>query len=164
MYNLLLRFIYLFAHIPLMGYKKRQNWILAQKNIFKNLKTNNKECIWIHCSSLGEYEYIKPLIPSLQQINPLITITFFSPSGYENFKDFDLINQISYLPFDLKEKVVKFINIINPMMVIISKNEIWPNMISYLEQKKIPRFLIGFKIKKEKIDNWFIKKYYSLLE
>jgi len=46
------------------------------------------------------------------------------------------------------------------MMVIISKNEIWPNMIDYLEEKKIPRFLIGYKIKNEKLNNWLIKKYY----
>ena len=161
MYNLILRFIFLFIRIPLMGYKKRQKWILAQKNLFKTLNPNKEQCIWIHCSSLGEYEYIKPLIPDLKKINPLIKITFFSPSGYENFKDFDLVNQILYLPFDIKEKVVKFIKTINPIMVIVSKNEIWPNMINYLDQKKIPLFLIGFKIKKEKLKNWFIKKYYS---
>ena len=160
MYNFLLRCIYLFIRIPLMGYNKRQNWILAQKNLFNNLKKTQETCIWIHCSSLGEYEYIKPLITELKKINPLITITFFSPSGYENFKDFDLIDQITYLPFDIKNNIIKFTNTINPMMVIISKNEIWPNMIDYLEEKKIPRFLIGYKIKNEKLNNWLIKKYY----
>ena len=160
MYNLLLRFIYLYIHIPWTGHNNRNKWLLAQKNIFKSLKINKEKCIWIHCASLGEYEYVKPLIPELKRINPLITITFFSPSGYENFKDFDLIDQISYLPFDIKRNIVKFTNTINPMMVLVAKNEIWPNMINCLEQKKIPLFLIGFKIKKDKIKNWLIKKYY----
>ena len=160
MYNLLLRLIYLYVHLPFTGSRNRKKWLLEQKKIFKNLIYNKNKSIWIHCSSLGEYEHIKPLIPELKKINPLITTTFFSPSGYENFKDFHLTNQVLYLPFDLKENMSKFIKAINPMMVIVSKNEIWPNMMKILKNKNTPCFLIGFKIKKSKLKNWLIKRYY----
>ena len=135
MYNLLLRLMYLYLHLPFIGSRNRRTWLLEQKKIFKNLISNKKKSIWIHCSSLGEYEQIKPLIPELKKINPLITTTFFSPSGYENFKDFHLTNHLLYLPFDLEENMSKFIKAINPMMVIVSKNEIWPNMMKILKNK-----------------------------
>jgi len=161
MYDLLLRIIYLLLHLPFIGSRNKKTWLLEQKKIFKKLIRNQEKAIWIHCASLGEYEQVKPLIPGLKNINPLIIITFFSPSGYMQFKDYNLINQIYYLPFDFKNKMTRFIDSINPEMVIISKNEIWPNMLSCLENGNIPVFLIGLKCKISKTNNWFHRLYYK---
>ena len=92
MYNLILRLIYVLLHITPI--KKYRTWISEQKKIFQKFKKNDAKVIWIHCASLGEYEQIKAFIPKLKEINPIINITFFSASGYVNFKDFDLISQI----------------------------------------------------------------------
>jgi 3-deoxy-D-manno-octulosonic-acid transferase len=159
MYDILLKLVYLILHlIPSKKYKK---WRLAQKQLFKTFKPNKKKVIWIHCASLGEYEHIKALIPELQKINPLINITFFSPSGYDYFYDIHLIKQKSYLPLDTKENIKSFIKIMNPMMVIISKNDIWPNMVTYLQAYNIPSYSVGSKLNSKKIKNWFVKKYYK---
>tara|TARA_Y100001968_G_C19438618_1_gene761237 strand:- start:386 stop:1597 length:1212 start_codon:yes stop_codon:yes gene_type:complete len=160
MYNLLLRVIYLLLNLPFIGNRNQAIWLLQQKKIFNNIVSNEKPTIWIHCASLGEYEQIKPLIPELKKINPHITITFFSPSGYSQFKDYDLINQIYYLPLDLKENMTRFIKNINPEIVIVAKNEIWPNMLSLLETHNIPSFLIGFKAKDDKINSWIHGLFY----
>ena len=161
MYHILLIIIYFLSFFAIIYPKKYKVWFLEQKKIFKNFKPNVKKTIWIHCSSLGEYEQIKALIIPLKKINTHINITFFSPSGYKYFKDFDTVEQISYLPLDLKYRMRKFIDLINPMMVIIAKNDVWPNMITCLSDKKIPLYLIGCKIKSQKTNNWLSKYYYK---
>mgnify|MGYP001304797660 CR=1 FL=1 len=159
MYNILLKLIYLILYLnPNEKYKK---WRFAQKQIFEKFKPNKKKVIWIHCASLGEYEHIKALIPELQKINPLINITFFSPSGYHHFQNFDLIQQKSYLPLDTKDNMKSFIHIMNPMMVIISKNDVWPNMVTCLKEYNIPSYSIGCKLHSKKTKNWFVRKYYK---
>lgn len=140
--------------------KKYTHWILEQRQLFRKLKKYKNNTIWIHCSSLGEYEYIKPLISKIQKDRP-IHLTFFSPSGYRNFKDFQLVNTMSYLPWDLKSRMHTFIRYINPKLVIISKNDIWPNMIRSLSKKNIPIYLVGLKINPVKINNWSLKYYYK---
>ena len=162
MYNILLRFIYLLSYVNFIYPKRYRDWFVEQKKIFNKLKRNVNPVIWLHCSSVGEYEQLKPLIPGLKKINQQITITFFSKSGYENFKDYDLISQVSYLPIDIKSKMIKFISLVNPMMVIISKNDIWPNMIHCLKRKNIPLYLVGCKLNQNKINNILTRKYYKI--
>ncbi|MAZ58501.1 MAG: hypothetical protein CMP56_03740 [Flavobacteriales bacterium] len=159
MYDILLKLGFLILHlIPGEKYKK---WRLAQKQLFDKFKLNKKKVIWIHCASLGEYEHIKPLISELQKINPVMNITFFSPAGYHHFHDVNLIKQKSYLPLDTRENMKSFIRVMNPMMVIIAKNDIWPNMVTYLKESNIPLYSIGSKIHRKKTRNWLIRKYYK---
>ncbi|MBF25344.1 MAG: hypothetical protein CMP49_02355 [Flavobacteriales bacterium] len=160
-YNIILKLISLLTFFKFLYPNKYRKWIVEQNNIFIKFKKNTIKPIWIHCSSLGEYEEIKILIPELKKINSNINITFFSLSGYQNFKDYHLINQISCLPFDSKSNMKKFINLINPMMVIIAKNDIWPNMITYLNKKNIPSYVIGFKLNENKQHNWLTNIYYE---
>ena len=165
MYNLTLHFLYLLSSFRAFFYSKNRQWINAQNTLFKNIKINYEDVIWVHCSSVGEYQTIKPLIPKLKSINPRIHITFFSPSGYNCFQDQNLIHQVSYLPIDIYSKMKKFIQIINPMIVIVVKNDIWPNMITILNHKKIPVYLMGLKLNSRKtkyyINQLFYKKYIS---
>jgi len=161
-YNILLKCISYLSIFKFIYPKKYKNWFIQQKHIFNKLKKNKDRSIWIHCSSLGEYEHIKPLITHLKKINNNINITFFSDSGYINFKDFKLVNQISYLPLDTKSNMEKFIFQINPAIVIISKNDIWPNMITCIKNNNIPLYIVGFKMNKKKIKSWLMSKYYAL--
>ena len=160
-YNIVLKFISWLSVFKFMYPKKYKTWFMEQEKIFINLKKNDKKSIWIHCASLGEYEQIKPLIPDLKTINTNINITFFSSSGYLNFTDFKLINQISYLPVDTKSNMCKFIENMNPMIVLISRQDIWPNMITYLYDHKIPLYLVGCKLRQNKINNWLFRTYYE---
>tara|TARA_B100000530_G_scaffold333862_1_gene282650 strand:- start:905 stop:2143 length:1239 start_codon:yes stop_codon:yes gene_type:complete len=160
-YNIILKLISLLSVFKFIYPKKYRNWFLGQEKIFVNFKKNDQKSIWIHCASLGEYEQIKPLIPALKIINKNINITFFSSSGYLNFTDFKLINQISYLPLDTKFNMDKFIHVMNPIIVLVSKQDIWPNMITYLSNHKIPLYLVGCKLQKTKISNWLFSRYYE---
>tara|TARA_B100001250_G_C19795208_1_gene788389 strand:- start:968 stop:2203 length:1236 start_codon:yes stop_codon:yes gene_type:complete len=160
-YNILLKCISALSVFRFIYPKKYKEWFLEQEKVFVRLKKNKQPSIWIHCSSLGEYEYIKPIIPHLKKLNTNINITFFSISGYTNFKDFELVHQISCLPLDVKFNIQRFISIINPNMVLVSNNDIWPNMITHINNNKIPLYLIGLKLNHQKIKNWWRREYYS---
>jgi 3-deoxy-D-manno-octulosonic-acid transferase len=161
MYNTLLKTIYLLSYIPGLYPPKFRHWFKEQKKIFTNLKKNESKPIWIHCSSLGEYEYIKPLITEINKINPKIHLTFFSTSGYTHFSDYNNVTNMSYLPLDIKSKMNFFINQINPSFVLISQNDVWPNMMKLLYLKKIPTILIGCQLNPLKVNTWIRKKYYT---
>ena len=66
--------------------------------------------VWIHVSSLGEFEQGRPLIEMIKKNTPgkKILLTFFSPSGYEVCKNYGLADVICYLPFDLPRNVRRF--------------------------------------------------------
>ena len=166
MYNTLLKTIYLLSYIPGLYPPKFRHWFKEQKKIFTNLKKNESKPIWIHCSSLGEYEYIKPLITEINKINPKIHLTFFSTSGYTHFSDYNNVTNMSYLPLDIKSKMNFFINQINPSFVLISQNDVWPNMMKLLYLKKIPTILIGCQLNplKGPIKYFYQNQFYQLFQ
>jgi 3-deoxy-D-manno-octulosonic-acid transferase len=128
--------------------KKIKAGILGRKNLLEQLKLNSNKLsgstrLWFHASSLGEFEQAKPIISLLKKKYPLVTIvvTFFSPSGFENSKNYKLANIITYIPFDSYPSVNKFLKIIQPTVAIMVRYDIWPNMIFALRKNTIPTMI-----------------------
>ena len=101
--------------------------------------------IWIHAASLGEFEQGRPLIEMIKAKQPdaHIVLSFFSPSGYEVRKGYNMVDAVVYLPFDLPENVDKFINLVNPQMAIFIKYEFWGNYLKTLKRRGIPTYLVS---------------------
>lgn len=101
--------------------------------------------IWFHCASLGEFEQGRPIIEALkeQYKNVSIVVTFFSSSGYEIRKDYQLAELVLYLPFDSRRNAKTFVELINPHIAIFIKYEFWHNYLSELKQRQIPTFLVS---------------------
>ena len=140
----------------------------GRKNSFKILReeinpTDNN--IWFHVASLGEFEIAKPLIESLKsKIGDLkIIVTFFSPSGLENSKDYKFADSMVYLPIDLSVNAKKFIKIVNPKVAVFIKNDIWSNYIYYLKQNNSIIYSISSKFNESQFyfkfyGIWFLEK------
>ena len=81
--------------------------------------------IWIHVSSLGEFEQGRPLIEMIKRENPLrkILLTFFSPSGYEVRKNYEGVDAVCYLPFDTPGNARSFLDAVKVDMAIFVKYE-----------------------------------------
>ena len=140
----------------------------GRKNSFKILREEvnptNKN-IWFHVASLGEFEIAKPIIESLKsKIDDLkIIVTFFSPSGLENSKDYKFADSIVYLPIDLSVNAKKFIKIVNPKVAVFIKNDIWSNYIYYLKQNNSIIYSISSKFNESQFyfkfyGIWFLEK------
>ena len=84
--------------------RKAKRWLEGRKGIFDRMREELsaaggantaaespvRETIWMHCSSLGEFEQGRPVLERLRALYPdqRIIISFFSPSGYEARKDY----------------------------------------------------------------------------
>ncbi len=70
---------------------RENKWkIVFQENLAKIKAKGQNETFWIHSASMGEFEQAKPLIEIIKKKKPnaFVVATFFSPSGYENQKNY----------------------------------------------------------------------------
>jgi len=123
--------------------------IAGRKRLFEDLIISaavldrRKKLIWVHSSSLGEFEQAKPVIEKIKsEIDVNILVTFFSPSGYLNSKNYPHADLVSYIPFDTLSNAQRFITVVNPSLAIFMRYDIWPNHVFELAKQKIPSILI----------------------
>ena len=123
-------------------------------------KPKIKNCIWMHCSSLGEYEQGKELLKRIKKDSPKqkILLTFYSPSGYENTKTNNLVDEIQYLPFDFYDNIKNWIEYVNPIYLILVKYDFWPNLLKVLSEKNIPVYVVSATFRKKFFQLLFIYK------
>jgi 3-deoxy-D-manno-octulosonic-acid transferase len=127
----------------LLGSNKAIKWLEGRKNWREKLQATKWDSpIWIHASSLGEYEQAKPLIELIKSDRSFkskqIIVTFFSPSGYEYCKDFDILDGIFYLPLDTRKNAKHFLDIVKPLISVFVKYDFWFNFLAELQKRKIP--------------------------
>ncbi|MDR1258637.1 MAG: 3-deoxy-D-manno-octulosonic acid transferase [Tannerellaceae bacterium] len=105
----------------------------------------SRRYVWFHAASLGEFEQGRPLIEAMKVRNPDcgILLTFFSPSGYEVRKDYQVADVVCYLPFDTPRNVGRFIRLANPSMAFFIKYEFWANYLLELKRRGIPAYSVS---------------------
>ena len=126
---------------------KAKLMLRGQRRCFRTLQRKLDPAggyIWIHASSLGEFEQGRPLIEKIKREQPdaCILLSFFSPSGYEVRKNFSMVDTVVYLPFDLPNNVKRFLDIVKPSMAIFVKYEFWGNYLSALKHRGIPTYIM----------------------
>ncbi|MCK5537419.1 MAG: 3-deoxy-D-manno-octulosonic acid transferase [Bacteroidales bacterium] len=155
-YNLAIKLYYLAAILISPFNKKAHSFIHGRKNTLKHLNViapTLHNCIWFHISSLGEFEQGRPLIEEIKLRFPdeKILVTFFSPSGYEIRKNYELAEYVSYLPIDTAKNAQFFIRTIKPKMAIFVKYDFWHHYLNELHKKSIPTYLISALFRKSQI-------------
>lgn len=120
----------------------------GHKEVFRYLEQNADPeggYLWIHASSLGEFEQGRPIIEAIKAHYPQqkIAVTFFSPSGYEVRKNYPKADLICYLPFDLPGNVNRFLDLLKPKQAIFIKYEFWGNYLNALSERHIPTYIIS---------------------
>ena len=101
--------------------------------------------VWIHAASVGEFEQARTLIEQLKIHHSQfkIVVTFFSPSGYEARKNYELADGVFYLPFATHLNAKRFIETLQPSMAIFVKYEFWPAYLKALKKRGIPTYCIS---------------------
>ncbi len=148
LYNIL-RPIYVFI-IRVYGLinEKAGKWVAGRKNWRRhitNILRPGEQRIWIHCSSVGEFEQAKPIITALREEYPAykILVTFYSPSGYEANKNNALADYVFYLPMDGRRNAARFIDLVEPKLVLFIKYEFWYHYLATLHKRGIPTLLVS---------------------
>lgn len=122
--------------------------------------------VWMHCASLGEFEQGRPLIKKIKQDHPSykIVVTFFSPSGYEIRKNYSGADAIFYLPMDGAANAEKFIDTIQPDLVLWIKYEYWYYYLTALKKRNIPVLLVsGIFRESQPFFKWYGKIWKEML-
>ena len=129
-----------------------------KESFSKITELKNAKTIWFHVASLGEFEQARPIIEEIRNTHSeyKILVTFFSPSGYEIRKNYNLADVVCYLPLDSKSNVREFVKEVNPVMVLFIKYEFWPNLLNELKKKEIKTILVSGILRKNQI---FFKYY-----
>jgi 3-deoxy-D-manno-octulosonic-acid transferase len=142
----------------------RKNWKTTLKNKINAVPNyHNRKKVWIHVSSLGEFEQGRPVLEILRKKYPqyCIILTFFSPSGYEVCKNYDLADIITYLPADTRKNAKDFIQLIQPDITIWIKYDFWYYFLSELKYKNIPVILVSAVFRKNSVfEKKWLRKFY----
>lgn len=137
--------------------EKAKQWSIGQKQVWEEVdnakqKINGK-VIWIHAASYGEFEQGLPIINAIKAQYPSykIWLTFFSPSGYLHRKNDPAVDVVTYLPLDGAVSSLKFIEAVNPSLIIFIKYEFWYYYLQVAKQKNIPTLLVAAIFRKDQI-------------
>lgn len=145
-----------------VGYKNREPEIQNPQP-----ETQHAPLVWMHCSSLGEFEQGRPVLEALKQQDPSIKIlvTFFSPSGYEVRKNYPGADHVLYLPMDSKADARRFLSLVQPSLVIWIKYEYWYYYLTEIKKKQIPCVLVsGIFRKDQPFFKWYGRLHRYMLE
>ncbi|UDG80053.1 lipid IV(A) 3-deoxy-D-manno-octulosonic acid transferase [Candidatus Steffania adelgidicola] len=105
--------------------------------------------IMLHSVSVGETLAAIPLVRTLRQRYPLIpiTVTTMTPTGSERVQSIfgNDVHHV-YLPYDLPGATSRFLDRVNPKLVIIMETELWPDLIKSLHRRGIPLIIANARL------------------
>ncbi len=123
----------------------------------------NKPLIWMHCASVGEFEQGRPIIEHIvrqMRPRPYVVVTFFSPSGWERYRQsYPVADWIGPLPFDIPWVMRKWIAKLNPIAVFFVRYDLWPNLLHLLRERSIPTYLLASHVHSYRGLRWVWQKY-----
>lgn len=126
---------------------KARLWLKGRRGWKKQLDALkfDEACVWVHCSSLGEFEQGRPVIEAIKKANPKtpVLLSFFSPSGYEIRKDYPLADAVMYLPLDTPSNARYFVRSLKPKAVVFVKYDFWFFFLKALRTERVPHFLVS---------------------
>lgn len=162
-YNLFVKLYTLAIRIAAVWNAKAAAWIRGRQTLFKDLEAvlrKDARRIWIHCASAGEFEQGKPVIEMLKRDYPAIqvVVSFFSPSGFAAGKKYAGI-VCCYLPVDTAANAKRFMELVQPELVVFIKYEYWYHHLHAAAFRHIPVLLVSAIFRKEAV---FFKWYGGL--
>ncbi len=118
----------------------------------------NKHRIWVHCSSLGEFEQAKPLLQKLKNELPdcFVLLTFFSPSGFNVHAKTKLADWVLYLPADTAQNAALLVQTFQPTLVLWTKYDFYHHFLHQLKSATVPAVLFSARFLPQQI---FFKPY-----
>ncbi|MBF0377094.1 MAG: hypothetical protein HQK72_06380 [Desulfamplus sp.] len=137
----------------------------------------HKKRIWLHALSVGEVKSALPLVNAIKE-------KYLSNSDYELIitastkTGFDIAHQlflpqleknnqsnshamsvqVGYFPFDFYFSVKSICARISPDLVIIVESDLWPEFLWYMNDKKIPVFLVNARLSQSSFNGYMALK------
>ncbi len=172
LYNIILNgYLFAIQIASILGNKKAKQFIDGRLNwegkLLNALQNSEKNRIWFHCASLGEFEQGRPLIEKVRSEFPeaFILLTFFSPSGYEIRKNYTGVDYVSYLPIDSRKNAKLFVEALNPKHIFFIKYEFWFYYFDELKKREKQVYLVSANFRRNQLFfKWYGKFFRQILQ
>ncbi len=149
-YRLLIIFLspIILGHIVWLTLRNKQPRYFWQRLGFK-FSQLPKNSLWFHCASVGEVNTLLPLLKNIHkkndQLKIIITTNTITGGKVVKQQKLDYLYH-SYLPFDWCYAVNFFISATRPAALYVMETEIWPNLFSRCNDKKIALYIINARL------------------
>ncbi|HHW7473703.1 TPA: lipid IV(A) 3-deoxy-D-manno-octulosonic acid transferase [Mannheimia haemolytica] len=120
------------------AYRKR---LWERYGIYDESEKPKAKGVVIHAASVGEVIAATLLIKAVSKQYPELPliVTTVTPTGSGRVQAaFGNIVSHFYLPYDLPDAIERFLNFIDPKLMIVIETELWPNLIRKVNIRKIP--------------------------
>jgi 3-deoxy-D-manno-octulosonic-acid transferase len=108
---------------------------------------NKEPLVMIHAVSVGEVMAVIPLVRELLKKHQPVLVTTMTPTGSDTVRSqLGESVQHCYLPYDLPGTMARFLNSVNPSLVVIVETELWPNLIHTSNELNIPVVLANARM------------------
>lgn len=151
LYSLLLRLLLPLALVRLLwrslrapDYRRRIGERLA---LGRSLPASTD--VWVHAVSVGEVQAAAPLIRHLLARDPplRVLVTTTTPTGATRAADlFGAAVTHRYTPFDLPGVLGRFLDRLQPRVILVMETEIWPNTLDQAERRGVPVVLANARL------------------
>lgn len=118
---------------------------------FVPTRAGESRLVWVHAVSVGEVQAVVPLITRLLDSHPenRILVTTMTPTGARTVEQrFGASVLHHYLPYDIPSAVRRFIQRLQPAILIVVETEIWPNLFHHCRRQGVPVLLVNARLSK----------------
>lgn len=137
-----------FSYICLKAVRHKQ-WRYLKQRLGIGLGGIPKNCLWLHCASVGEVNTALPLVEELHRRHPgqNFLITTNTTTGAEIvIRQQNTHLHHAYLPFDWMLSVTLFVSALRPAALCVLETELWPNLFSICHSRKVPIVIINGRL------------------
>lgn len=145
-----------FAVVLWRGVRDRSYWQGLAERFGAGRKLPSPS-IWLHAVSLGEMSAAAPLVRALHSRYPqlALAVTAATPAGRARARDlFADFASIRFLPYDTPGSVRRFLERIQPRVAVIMETELWPNLFSECERRRVPVFLASARLSAKSVSRY----------
>jgi 3-deoxy-D-manno-octulosonic-acid transferase len=97
------------------------------------LASDERETVWVHAVSVGEFQAARPLIERFRREMPdaRVLVSTITLTGQRLARSHcpSLIDGVFYFPFDFRFAVKRALMHVKPSLVVILETELWPNFL-----------------------------------
>lgn len=127
------------------GYRER----LRERLGFIGPRPASAGGLWIHAASVGEVQAARPLIEALRAEWPdhTLTVSTQSPTGARTLRAHwgDAVQHL-FAPIDTPGAAARFLDRLQPSMLVLIEREVWPEWISQCRKRLIPVVLVNARL------------------
>ena len=161
---LLIPFIYINTYLRVLKHKEDKNRFKERFGVTALKNPNEKDVIWIHAASIGEFKSSDFIIKNFYKNYCILVTTTTKTAAEYALKNYGkkIIHQ--FAPYDILFWINKFLNNWQPKFVIWIESDLWPNTIVRLKEKNISSIYLNARISPKSFMKWkYFSSYYKFI-